>query len=81
MNLSGLLGLKSSKSCEERWLTLTDSNGNLVRGNDVTGGGTTLGTDNIKNRPAPLEPASSAVEPEPSSIVSVAAASASLATP
>ena len=38
VNLSGLLGLKSSKSCEERWLTLTDSNGNLVRGNEVTGG-------------------------------------------
>ena len=38
LNLSGLLGLKSSKSCEERWLTLTDRNGNLVRGNEVTGG-------------------------------------------
>ena len=31
-------GLKSSKACEECWLTLTDSNGNVVRGNEATGG-------------------------------------------
>ena len=38
LTLQGLIGLKGSKACEETWLTLTDANGNVVRGNEATGG-------------------------------------------
>lgn len=53
VTLEGLLGLKSSKSCEERWLPLTDSNGNVLRGNEVTGGDGWLAQAALRQLPAP----------------------------
>jgi hypothetical protein len=53
VTLEGLLGLKSSKSCEERWLPLTDSNGNVLRGNEVTGGDGWLAQAALRQLPPP----------------------------